>query len=139
MERNLQPGSGMSHGNSSVGRIPKALLCQGPLSPEQLADILDEPHTRRVWWLNLHTGCDLRTGTTISDLESAVAVATTAAGSNGQPAAAPVSFAEGVNASSVLLMPLCECKRPVASIRPFDWQCAMCKGVIPALSNAEAL
>jgi hypothetical protein len=42
------------------------------LTPEQLADILDEPHTRRAWWLNLHTGCDLLTGTTIDDLEAKV-------------------------------------------------------------------
>jgi hypothetical protein len=42
----------------------------GALSPEQLADILDEPHTRRAWWLDLHTSSDLFTGTTIIDLEA---------------------------------------------------------------------
>lgn len=49
----------------------RAALSAGPLSPEQLADILDEPHTRRAWWLDLHTGADLFTGT-ITDLDSVV-------------------------------------------------------------------
>lgn len=50
----------------------RAALSAGPLSPEQLADILDEPHTRRAWWLDLHTSGDLLTGTTITDLNSVV-------------------------------------------------------------------
>lgn len=42
------------------------------LSPEHMADILDEPHTRRAWWLDLHTSSEMFTGTTITDLESSV-------------------------------------------------------------------
>ena len=103
--RNLQPVSGMSDGKLSVVlRKPtetlSAVLRSGPLSPEQLADILDEPHTRRAWWLDLHTSSDLRTGSTIDDLHEAVYRAqgsnntATQNGSNGQPAAAPVSLAD---------------------------------------------
>jgi hypothetical protein len=58
MEPSLQPGMGVSF--------------RQPLSPEQLADILDEPHTRRAWWLDLHTSSEMFTGTTITDLESSV-------------------------------------------------------------------
>jgi hypothetical protein len=112
--RNLQPVSGMNDGKISVvlrndlrNTLPDALrnrLRSGPLSPEQLADILDEPHTRRAWWLDLHTSADLHAGTTISDLQAAVGRANgrfegsnntaTPNGSNGRPAASPVSFAD---------------------------------------------
>jgi hypothetical protein len=51
----------------------RKVLSSGPLTPEQLADILDEPHTRRAWWLDLHTSSDLLAGTTVSDLNAAVA------------------------------------------------------------------
>jgi len=94
-QHNLQPGSGASHGSSSVGLIPKHLLCQGPLSPEQLADALDEPHTRRAWWLDLHTGCDLNTGTSIDQAIKAVDKvlgAVSSPGSQGEPAKAPISI-----------------------------------------------
>jgi hypothetical protein len=151
----------------------RKVLSSGPLTPEQLADVLDEPHTRRAWWLDLHSGADLHAGTTISDIQAAVGRAAgsktaTGNGSNGQPAAAPVSvttlrrgycekcekfLAEserlihqhpvrivsgdapisfGHVAANELTMPVCECSQPVASLIPFDWQCAKCKGVIPS-------
>ena len=99
--RNLQPVSGMSDGKLSVvlrkpAETLSAVLRSGPLSPEQLADILDEPHTRRAWWLDLHTSSELRAGSTIDDIDDAVrrAQSSCTKGSNGQPAAAPVSFAD---------------------------------------------
>jgi hypothetical protein len=122
--RNQQPVSGTTHGNLSVvlGKETEklaAVLRSGPLSPEQLADILDEPHTRRAWWLDLHTSNELLTGTTINDLDATVAKAcpafgfcalcgepagkshssecpraTRQKGSNGQPAVAPFSFGD---------------------------------------------
>jgi hypothetical protein len=162
-----------SDGTSSVA-LKKAfvndhlrkVLSSGPLSPEQLADIWDEAPTRRAWWLDLHSSADLHAGTTIGDLEQAVEKHRN--GSNGQPAAAPVSvttlrrgycekcekfLAEserlihqhpvrivsgdapisfGHVAANELTMPVCECSQPVASLIPFDWQCAKCKGVIPS-------
>jgi hypothetical protein len=135
--RNLQPVSGMSDGKLSVvlrkpAETLSAVLRSGPLSPEQLADILDEPHTRRAWWLDLHTSSDLLTGSTIDDIDAAVrrAQSSSTKGSNGQPAAAPVLVSD-----SALTVPVCECSQPVASIRPFDWQCAKCKGVIPSITD----
>jgi hypothetical protein len=140
--RNQTQPPGTNHGNVSVvlrNTLPEELkntLRSGPLSPEQLADILDEPHTRRAWFLDLHTSADLFTGTTISDLQDAVDRSkgsnktATHTGSNGQPAVAPVSISSLT--CSDLVMPVCECSQPVSSIRPFDWQCAKCKGVIPS-------
>jgi hypothetical protein len=117
----------------------RKVLSSGPLTPEQLADIWDEAPTRRAWWLDLHSSADIHAGTTISDLQQAVEKHR--AGSIGQLAAAPVSFdpercacnGPGCpDCSAALTMPVCECRQPVASLIPFDWQCAKCKGVIPS-------
>lgn len=76
----------------------RAALSAGPLSPEQLADILDEPHTRRAWWLDLHSTGELLTGTTIMDLTSVVEriipPCTRPAQGNGEPAVPRFSFGE---------------------------------------------
>lgn len=142
--RNQQPGSGMSHGNISVAL--RNVLRSGPLSPEQLADILEEPHTRRAWWLDLHTGCDLLTGTSFDLINQAVDKVqgpitkgnTAPTGSNGQPADAPVFVFGQAASSNELTMPVCECAQPVASLKPFDWQCAKCKGVIPSSNQVSS-
>lgn len=42
------------------------------LDPERLADVLEEAHTRRAWWLDLHTSSDILAGTTITDIDNAV-------------------------------------------------------------------
>jgi hypothetical protein len=116
----------------------RKVLSSGPLTPEQLADVLDEPHTRRAWWLDLHSSADIHAGTTISDLQAAVGRAgggrfdgcnntATRNGSNGQPSAAPISFAPercACNGSglSLITAPRSPCRCAAPNV----------KGVIPS-------
>lgn len=42
------------------------------LSPEEIADALDDGSARRGWWLDLHSSAALHAGTTITDIEASV-------------------------------------------------------------------
>ena len=94
MHHNLQTVPVASHGNSSVG-LNKLRQITHVMSPEQLADILEEPHTRRSWWLDLPSTRELFTGTTIGQIEQTVEKTFSGSpfgrrsGSQGEPAKAP--------------------------------------------------
>jgi hypothetical protein len=132
----------MSDGEQSVVPFKSDGFPPHGLYPEQLADAIDDAHPRRAWWRELHSTTDFFTATTIIDLEAAVGRATPKLehpeGSNGETAVAPIFFERCAcngpgcpDCSAALTIPVCACVQPMPSLRPFDWQCAKCKGVIP--------